>query len=497
MNLDEYRDMSLQTWDQMAPGWEDRRDWLNDMMGFANEWLVDHADPQPGQTVLDIAAGTGDLGFIAAERVGDGGKVVTTDFSPEMLAAARRNGEQRGLSNVEYRVLDAERMDLDDDSFDVVLCRFGYMLMADPAAALAETRRVLRDGGTLAFAVWQTAERNPWAALPGMTLVQRGHMPPPEPGAPGIFAMGEADRVKELVTGAGFDEPRLEELTLEWRMGSEDLWDMVTRLAGPLARVINGLPDEEQRKTRAAIEESLEQFRQNGQLVVPARSGAASRADAGAVPEAMRQRRLGELQVSVVGLGCSKFGSYVDAAATRAVVNAALDAGISFFDTADVYGGEGRSERVLGEATRARRDDVVLATKWGMAWTGDGEPPGPSGSRAYVRRSAELSLSRLGTDRIDLYQYHLPDGVTPIEETLGALDELVREGKVRAIGCSNFTGAQLAEAADVARANGFASFVSVQNEYSLLERSIEAEVIPQCRRLGSASSPTSRWPAGC
>ncbi len=269
MNLDEYRDMSLETWDQMAPGWEDRRDWLNDMMGFANEWLVDHADPQPGQTVLDIAAGTGDLGFIAAKRVSDGGKVVTTDFSPEMLAAARRNGEQRGLSNVEYRVLDAERMDLDNDSFDVVLCRFGYMLMADPAAALAETRRVLRDGGTLAFAVWQTAERNPWAAMPGMTLVQRGHMPPPEPGAPGIFAMGEADRVKELVTGAGFDEPRLEELTLEWRMGSEDLWDMVTRLAGPLARVINGLPDEEQRKTRAAIEESLEQFRQNGQLVVP------------------------------------------------------------------------------------------------------------------------------------------------------------------------------------------------------------------------------------
>ncbi len=203
----------------------------------------------------------------------------------------------------------------------------------------------------------------------------------------------------------------------------------------------------------------------------------------------MRQRRLGELQVSVVGLGCSKFGSYVDAAATRAVVNAALDAGISFFDTADVYGGEGRSERVLGEATRAQRDDVVLATKWGMAWTGDGEPPGPSGSRAYVRRSAELSLSRLGTDRIDLYQYHLPDGVTPIEETLGALDELVTEGKVRAIGCSNFTGAQLAEAADVARANGFASFVSLQNEYSLLERSIEAEVIPQCRRLGVGVIP--------
>ncbi len=270
MDLQEYRETSLQTWGTMAPGWEDRREWLLGITGAINEWLVDRVDPQPGQTILDIAAGTGDLGFAAAARVGEGGGVICTDFAPEMIEAARRNGERRGLDNVEYRVLDAERMDLGDDSVDGVLCRWGYMLMADPAAALGETRRVLRDGGTLAFAVWQTPDRNPWAALPGMILVQRGHMPPPEPGAPGIFALGEADRVRELVTGAGFGDPEIEELTFEWRYAADDLWETLTRLAGPLAKVLNELPADERDATRAAIEESLARFVQGDELVVPA-----------------------------------------------------------------------------------------------------------------------------------------------------------------------------------------------------------------------------------
>ena len=270
MDLDAYRQTSLETWGEMAPGWEDRRDWILSITGSINEWIVDQVDPQPGQSILDVAAGTGDLGFIAAERVGESGKVLCTDFAPEMVEAARRNGEARGLSNVEYRVLDAERMDLDDDSFDGVVSRWSYMLMADPAAALAETRRVLRDGGPLAFAVWQTPDRNPWAALPGMTLVQRGHMPPPEPGAPGIFAMGDADRVVELVTGAGFGDPQLEELTFDWHYDADDLWDTLTRLAGPLARVINELPEDERQKIRSEIEQSLDQYRQNGEFVVPA-----------------------------------------------------------------------------------------------------------------------------------------------------------------------------------------------------------------------------------
>jgi SAM-dependent methyltransferase len=143
------------------------------------------------------------------------------------------------------------------------------MLMADPAAALRETRRVLRDGGALAFSVWMTPDRNLWAAIPGMTLVQRGHMPPPEPGAPGIFAMGEADRIRELVTGAGFEEPQLEELTFTWRYEADRLWDTLTSLAGPLARVINSLPEDERRETRAAIEAGMEQFRDGDALNVP------------------------------------------------------------------------------------------------------------------------------------------------------------------------------------------------------------------------------------
>ncbi len=270
MDLDEYRVTSLETWRDMAPGWEDRREWLLSITGAINEWILDRVDPQPGQRILDIAAGTGDLGFAAAERVGEEGGVICTDFSPEMLEAAKRNGKAHGLESVEYRVLDAERMDLPDDSVDGVVCRWGYMLMADPAAALSETNRVLRDGGTLGFAVWQAPDRNAWAAVPGMILVQRGHMPPPEPGAPGMFALGDSDRIRELVTGAGFGDPQIEELTFEWRYAADDLWDAITKLAGPLARVINQLDDEEQQATREAIEEGLEQFRDGDELAVPA-----------------------------------------------------------------------------------------------------------------------------------------------------------------------------------------------------------------------------------
>jgi ubiquinone/menaquinone biosynthesis C-methylase UbiE len=272
VDLDAYREQSLATWGEMAPGWEDRREWLMEITGRVNAWLVEKADPQPGQTVLDIAAGTGDLGFAVAERVGDGGHVISSDFSPDMIDVARRNGEARGLTNVEYRVLDAEQMDLDDGSVDGVVCRWGYMLMADPAAAFRETRRVLRDGGPLAFAVWRTPDHNPWAALPGMTLVQHGHMPPPEPGAPGMFAMGDPDRIRELVTQAGFAEPEPEEIAIEFRYADfDDLWDTLVRIAGPLARAIRALPDDEWRATREAIEQSLEPYRnEDGSYAFPA-----------------------------------------------------------------------------------------------------------------------------------------------------------------------------------------------------------------------------------
>jgi SAM-dependent methyltransferase len=274
IDLDAYREQSLETWREMASGWEDRREWLMGITGPVNDWLVEKSDPQPRQTFLDIAAGTGDLGFQVAERLGAEGHVISSDFAPEMVEVARRSGEARGLTNVEYRILDAERMDLDDDSVDGVVCRWGYMLMADPAAALKETRRVLRAGGPLAFAVWRTPDRNPWAAVPGMTLVQRGHLPPPEPGAPGIFALGEPGRVRELVTGAGYAEPELEEIAFEFRYANvDDLWDALVRLAGPLARAVNALPDEERQATRAAIMENVAPYRnEDGSYSAPAAS---------------------------------------------------------------------------------------------------------------------------------------------------------------------------------------------------------------------------------
>jgi aryl-alcohol dehydrogenase-like predicted oxidoreductase len=200
----------------------------------------------------------------------------------------------------------------------------------------------------------------------------------------------------------------------------------------------------------------------------------------------VRYRSLGEHgpEVSVVGLGCNNFGRGVDEAGTRVVVDAALDVGVTLFDTADVYGNFGDSERFLGAALRGRRGRVVLATKFGGRMEGKG-----GGSRAHIRKAVEASLDRLQTDRIDLYQYHHPDGVTPVEETLGALNELVEEGKVRYVGSSNFSPAEVEEAEQVAHRNGWAAFVSAQNEYSLLKRDAEAELLPTCVRLGIGFLP--------
>jgi aryl-alcohol dehydrogenase-like predicted oxidoreductase len=192
-------------------------------------------------------------------------------------------------------------------------------------------------------------------------------------------------------------------------------------------------------------------------------------------------------EVSVIGLGCNNFGRRVDLDGTRAVVDAALEAGITFFDTSNTYGSpHGRSEEFLGEVLQGRRDRVVLATKFGMDM-GDGL--GPRGSRDYILQAVEASLRRLRTEVIDYYWYHQPDGVTPIAETLEALDGLVRAGTVRAIGASNFSAQQIEEADAVARERGFARFTSIQNQYSLLDRDPEREVLPTCERLGLGFVP--------
>jgi aryl-alcohol dehydrogenase-like predicted oxidoreductase len=206
----------------------------------------------------------------------------------------------------------------------------------------------------------------------------------------------------------------------------------------------------------------------------------------------MRYRRLGEsgLMVSVVGLGCNNFGSRIDAEATRAVVHAALDEGITLFDTADGYGDQGRSEEYLGAALKGRRDDVVIATKFGGDMAGANGPDwGARASRRYLTRAVEASLRRLDTDWIDLYQLHWPDHVTPIEETMSALDDLVHAGKVRYLGHSNLTGWQATDAAWIARTRGLTPFVSAQNHYNLLRREVEAELVPACQRFGLGLLP--------
>jgi aryl-alcohol dehydrogenase-like predicted oxidoreductase len=193
------------------------------------------------------------------------------------------------------------------------------------------------------------------------------------------------------------------------------------------------------------------------------------------------------LAVSVAGLGCNNFGLRIGLDETRAVVDAALDEGVTLFDTSDSYGA---SEELLGEVLEGRRDDVVIATKFGSALRGaNGADWGARGSRRYIRRALERSLRRLRTDWIDLYQIHRPDPLTPIEETLAALNELVQEGKVRYVGSSNFTAWQVADAAWVARDRGYERFISAQNNYNLIERDVEAELVPACEHFSVGLLP--------
>jgi SAM-dependent methyltransferase len=227
MSQDEYRRSSLENWETMSTGWERRRAEIEETSTPVREWLVRELAPAPGDTVLELASGPGDTGFAAAAIVGEHGRLISTDVSPGMVEVARRRGAALGLRNVEYRTMDAEHIALEDDSVDGVLCRFGYMLVADPAAALAETRRVLRPGGRLALAVWRSADLNPWMSLAGRMLVERGHLPPPERGAPGPFSMASEERVRGLLEDAGFTASRAEDVPV--RFVYRDVDDYVER----------------------------------------------------------------------------------------------------------------------------------------------------------------------------------------------------------------------------------------------------------------------------
>lgn len=274
MDRDVRRDARRRTWDKMASGWECRHEWTEASMGVVNDWLIDRITPAPGQVVLEVAAGPGDLGHRVAQRVAPAGRVISTDFAPEMVEVARRLGSAQGLDNVEYRTLDAEQMALDDDSVDAVLCRSGYMLMADPDAALRESRRVLRTGGALAFSVFTTAEENPWFAVPARIFVERGHIPKPEPGGPGVFSMGDPGRIRELVTGASFADPEIEAIAFAFEHADEDdVWNAIVDLKGPLAAAIDAMDVEEREATRSAVLDGFAPYRSAaGAYLVPTRT---------------------------------------------------------------------------------------------------------------------------------------------------------------------------------------------------------------------------------
>ncbi len=248
--------------DKIAPTWEKRRAEIEEVAAPVRQWMLRELDPQQGDTVLELAAGVGDTGFEAAEIIGGSGRLITSDLSPAMLDAARRRGAELGLGNVDYRVINAEHIPLDDDSVDGVLCRFGYMLMPDPAAAFAETRRVLRPAGRVALAVWAAMERNPWIAIAGISLGQRGHIPPPPPPpAPGPFSMASAERVEDLLRDAGFTETRVEEAHGRFAIAdADDYLGLIGDTAGPVGLALQGLGDHDRAAVRGDVEDALRRF---------------------------------------------------------------------------------------------------------------------------------------------------------------------------------------------------------------------------------------------
>jgi ubiquinone/menaquinone biosynthesis C-methylase UbiE len=267
---EDYRQLSYDVWQRMAEGWDRDRRWVWDVTHAVGEWMVEALGPQPGETILELAAGAGDTGFAAAAIVGNEGRLISTDFAPNMVAAARAESQRLGLSNVEPRVLDAERMELEDDSVDGVLCRWGYMLMAEPQTALRETRRVLREGGRLALSVWASPESNPWASVPGRLLREQTGAPPPDPTAPGVFAMADPERTRSLLTNAGFEVRRIEDMGVSWRFEDfEAYWRFLNEHAGAIAVAIAVLPAEDQRALRGRIEEAVEPYRTNGEYELP------------------------------------------------------------------------------------------------------------------------------------------------------------------------------------------------------------------------------------
>jgi SAM-dependent methyltransferase len=269
-----YRDSSRQQWQGAAAGWISRQGLLRHWGAPVSHWMVDAIHPQPGHRVLELAAGLGETGLLAAELVAPAGGVIVSDQAEAMLEGARARAAELGLSNVEFQVLQAEGIDLPLASVDAVLCRWGYMLLADPLAALSETRRVLRPGGRVALAVWAAVEHNPWASLPTLELIERGLSSAPVPGAPGPFALGEPGRVEELLNQAGFLEAQVEAIDLPRHHPSfEEFWESQLDLSPSLPNAVLVRPAPEIAEIRDALAARFRPYTAaDGSVTIPART---------------------------------------------------------------------------------------------------------------------------------------------------------------------------------------------------------------------------------
>lgn len=257
--------------DSLSAGWERYRTRLFEGQRPVSEWLVNQVDPQPGQVILELAAGPGETGFLAAQRVGPSGKVISTDLGPGMVDAARRGAKEWGLDNVECRVMDAQEIDLDDHSVDGVLCRFGLMLMPEPERALAGVLRALKPGGRLAFATWGGPDRNPWLTMLALAILENGHEPPGDPfAAGGPFSLADPEVARALVADAGFADPQVDELTNTMRFdGLDDYWDFQNAVAGPIALFMASIEEKERQAVRETLEPMLEPFKSDGGYSFP------------------------------------------------------------------------------------------------------------------------------------------------------------------------------------------------------------------------------------
>jgi SAM-dependent methyltransferase len=273
-DADQYRRESRARWGASAAGWEARRDAMRQATMPVSAWMVDAIDPQPGQTVLELAAGPGDTGFLAAELIQPGGTLITSDFAPEMLTVAQRRAQELGIPNVRFKQIDAESIDLEAGTIDGVLCRWGFMLMADPEAALRETRRVLRPNRRLALAAWTGPEDNPWTVVGARAMVERGLMEPPDPQAPGQFAWAREGVIAELLQAAGFTahDVRPLDFTLEFA-SFDEWWSTNLDLSNFFADAARAADPAVLEEVRADVQREAQRFaRDDGRVVVPART---------------------------------------------------------------------------------------------------------------------------------------------------------------------------------------------------------------------------------